>query len=111
MSHVLKMKAVVSCALLAMSLGPIGAGAAVEQREDLRTRVVHFADLDLTHDTGVETLYSRINSAARQVCESPDAWVSRLHRQSNECRHQAIARAVLEVNSPKLTGYFLSKSQ
>jgi len=43
--------------------------AAAEMTVDVATRVVHFADLDLTRSAGVAVLYARIKSAARQVCE------------------------------------------
>ena len=72
-------------------------------------RVVNFADLDLSRDSGVATLYSRINAAAREVCRPQDFWSERMR--GFDCRYEAVARAIADVNSPALTSYYLTKSK
>jgi UrcA family protein len=111
MSRPLKMKLVVPCTLLAILTGPVSAVAAnVEQNDDPPKRVVKFADLDLTRREGAAVLYSRINAAAREVCQSPDVWALKLLVQTYECRHQAIAQAIADVDSPTLTEYYDTKT-
>jgi UrcA family protein len=75
------------------------------------TRVVAFGDLDLNQQAGVATLYSRIRSAARQVCEPMDEISIKLLRARHDCRQDAVARAIADVNSPALTNYFLDKGK
>jgi UrcA family protein len=112
MSRLLKMKIAVPCALLSILAGPLGAAAAaIAQPDDPPSRRVSFADLDLTRDTGVATLYSRLSSAAREVCATNDSWEPKLFAHSYECRHQALERAVSDVNSATLTDYYLAKTK
>ena len=107
MSRLLKIKCVVPYTLLAILAGPVSAVAAIiEQSNEPPTRVVKFGDLDLSRSEGAAALYSRINAAAREVCQPLSVWALRLLVQSNECRHQAIAQAVAEVNSSTLTKYY-----
>lgn len=110
MSRRLKLKVAVPCALSLILIGSLSAAAAVTaQPDDPPSRRVYFGDLDLTRRTGIETLYSRISAAAREVCKTYDRWEPRLFAQSYECRHQALARAVSDINSATLTNYHLAK--
>jgi UrcA family protein len=112
MSRLLKMKFLAACALTGTFLSPLSAVAyAVSALDEPPTRVVGFRDLDLNQDVGVATLFARIRSAAREVCEPLDNWSLRLLRQQFNCREDAIGRAVADVNSPALTAYFLTKSK
>lgn len=107
----LKMKCVVPCTLLAILAGPVSAVAAIVEQSDLPpTRVVKFGDLDLNRNEGAAALYSRINEAAREVCQPLSVWALSLLAQMNECRHQAIAHAVADVNSSALTKYYQTKT-
>ncbi len=112
MSRLLKMKAAVPCALLSILAGSLSAVAAVAaQPDDPPSRRVYFGDLDLTRDTGVATLYSRISSAAREVCATNDGWEPKLFAHSIECRHQALERAVSDINLLTLTNYHVAKAR
>jgi UrcA family protein len=67
------------------------------------TRKVSFADLDLNKAAGIRELYSRIQAAARQVCELDTG--SDLHMQGKEhqaCVNQAIDGAVRSARLPAL---------
>ncbi len=112
MSHLLKLKFAIPCWLLAILMGPVGAVAAtVEHSDDPPKRVVRFGDLDLTSSEGAAVLYSRISAAAREVCQPLDVWEPKLLLQKTyECRHQAIAQAIADVNSPTLTKYYQTKT-
>jgi UrcA family protein len=74
--------------------------------DDSHSRVVKFADLDLTRSQGAVALYARIRSAAREVCLPQYNWVMEMRAISEQCREQAIARAVSDVNAPALTVYY-----
>ncbi len=63
---------------------------------------VQYADLDLGTEYGAETLYKRIQSAAKQVCPWEDQRNLRAWRASQRCISDAIARAVADVNNPQL---------
>jgi UrcA family protein len=112
MSRLLKMKVAVPCALLSIVVGSLSAVAAVTaQPDDPPSRRVYFGDLDLTRSTGVETLYTRISSAAREVCRTNDSWEPKLFAHSYECKHGALARAVSDINLSTLTNYYLAKTK
>jgi UrcA family protein len=76
---------------------------------DLQTRryVVRFADLDLSSEAGVKTLYRRIRSAAESVC-APLGGARELARQAQwrACRDTAIADAVAEIDHPMLSQHY-----
>jgi UrcA family protein len=65
--------------------------------------VVKYRDLDLSHSTDVERLYSRLKSASGKVCYTYDTRDLRLQRIKNACSEAALSRAVERVNEPKLT--------
>jgi UrcA family protein len=100
------------CALLVMLLGSLSAVAAkVGSRDEVPSRKVNFADLDITRSEGVAVLYARINFAAREVCSQLDSWVPELLVRAYQCREQAIARAVADVNAPALSSYHRAKAK
>jgi UrcA family protein len=105
-------KILVSFALAGVFASPLSALASmISKLDEPVSRVVRYGDLDLSRDSGVATLYSRINSAARAVCEPLDVMMLRVLRERFDCRQDAIARAVSEVNSPALTSYHLAKTK
>jgi UrcA family protein len=113
-----KTKTAIHCLLLTTIMGSMGACAdaysattTTDPRLEIATRTVKYADLDLTRNAGAATLYLRIKSAAREVCEPISftyAWksVATAHR----CMDQAIFRAVADVNAPLLTSYYQGKA-
>jgi UrcA family protein len=59
-------KILISCSMAGLCASPLSALASMSGKTDqLNSRVVAYGDLDLSRDSGVATLYSRINSAAR----------------------------------------------
>ncbi|HEY2780812.1 MAG TPA: UrcA family protein [Steroidobacteraceae bacterium] len=105
-----KLKFVLSYVLAGLVAGPVSALAAPSGLIDQESRKVEYGDLDLTRDAGVATLYSRIRTAARAVCEPTDLVMLNLLRDRTDCRPDAIARAVADVNAPLLTSYFLERT-
>jgi UrcA family protein len=115
MRHLMNMKTAVPCALLAILLGTLSACAdadAAQPGNVVATRRVKFGDLDVTRSAGAATLYSRIQRAAREVCEPAFASGAReVILLTHRCMEQSIARAVADVNAPALTAYHLTKTK
>jgi UrcA family protein len=68
------------------------------------TVTVSFADLDLSKQTGVESLYSRLKTAAKQACRSHSrdfrsAGTQRLWKQ---CYTETLSSAVQSINNEKI---------
>jgi UrcA family protein len=96
--------------LVAIAASPLNAFAESPGFDQPPARVVRYGDLDLNQKSGVITLYGRIRTAAREVCEPIEDISIKLLRAKYDCRHDATARAVAEVNSPALTDYFADRS-
>ena len=66
-----------------------------------KSQVVRFGDLNLASDAGAQTLYGRINLAARRVCAgaNDDRFGNRDYR---ACMKKAVDDAVAQVDRPTL---------
>src|SRR5450631_566590 len=115
MRHLMNMKTAVPCAMLAILLGPLSACAdayAAQPGYAIATRTVKYGDLDLTRSPGAATLYSRIQTAARAVCEPATSSGARdAPLLARRCMDQSVTRAVADVNAPALTSYHLTKTK
>jgi UrcA family protein len=89
----------------------VATASAIDNTIEVSTRRVKFGDLDLSHSQGAAALYTRIHSAARDVCRAP-AFIGKFESQNatETCIQHAIDRAVTEVDAPLLTTYYLAKS-
>ncbi len=63
---------------------------------------VNFADLDLRHPAGIETLYKRLETAARQACGIYDTRDIKGVRANRACRENALADAVARIGNERL---------
>ena len=99
----MNMKTAIHRLLLLSLLGSLSActdSFAAGQHSQVAARRVTFADLDLTRNRGAATLYSRIQSAAREVCEPASAnWRFKSLTGTHRCVELAINRAVNEINA------------
>jgi UrcA family protein len=92
--------------LLMILCGMVGATAvgavSAASGDDVPQIVVKFDAASLSDNRSARTLYLRIVKAAEQVC--PIVNERDLHRaeMARECRRQSIARAVHQINSPRL---------
>ena len=85
------------------------AARADEPENTVPHKVVSFRDLNLSSPEGVAVLYRRINSAAQEVCGSPDRYdLSQLKLQI--CVKDAVSRAIAQVNNPMLTSLYQAKT-
>jgi UrcA family protein len=86
------------------------ANAATDDFGALTTTVQYNPD-NLATDSGARHLYQQIVKAAAVVCPqdaSHPHWVSTLVQ---ECRQQAVARAVMKINNPKLVAVYSTSSK
>jgi UrcA family protein len=79
-----------------------GAASAANPASDVPSVVVTYSEQSLATDAGVHALYRRITGAARQVC--PDASIRdfSLQKQVEQCREQAITRAIRQIDNSQL---------
>ncbi len=88
-------------ALLVLSLSTLmslcGAAQAADRVGEVPTKTVSFRDLDLSTADGAQTLYGRIEDAAREVCRGTEL------AEFDACRAHAIEDAVEFVGSPLLS--------
>ncbi|MGH8175487.1 MAG: UrcA family protein [Steroidobacter sp.] len=99
---------IVLTTVLASSL--VGVAQAATRADEIRQRVVTFADLDLQQDAGAEKLYWRIRTAAREVCATPGVLGLFMAAERRQCAEQAAARAIADVNAPSLTRYHVGRN-
>ena len=85
-------------------VGASGAAYAAEPADAAPAVKVSYADLNLASAQGNSTLYARIVSAARQVCNSQDVDIRDLQRFSaaQACEANAITQAVSAAHSQQL---------
>lgn len=106
------MKSAIRTALAAVLLGSVSAIAtAGNATTEVPQRTVQYSDLNLASPSGVVVLYQRIRAAARVVCEPLIFSDLQWRAEGQRCTHEAIQRAVYEVNAPLLTGYYLAKNR
>ena len=100
-------------AKLTMLLVALTAGATqvalADTADGVPSRQVDYSDLDISHASGVKTLYQRLVRAADMVCERyEDVELSRNQRYKTCVRH-SLSVAIADVNNPLLTSYYESK--
>jgi UrcA family protein len=78
--------------------------------DDVPRQVVKYSPATLSTDAGVQSLYHRIVKAAENVCPLPSG--SRfVTTKVAECRAQSVARAVHQINNPRLAALFEHNSK
>jgi UrcA family protein len=106
-------RAKIAMLLLGSLAGMLAAGAAgaATLDSDVPSIVVKYSDLTLATDGGVNQLYRRIVSAAKQVC--PDSPIKDLGAQRlvDACRSQAVARAVQQIDNSRLAALYATHSK
>jgi UrcA family protein len=93
-----------------VSAASIGAVSAATTDDDVPSIAVRYSPQSLATDAGVRALYRRLVTAAAAVC--PDSsghfWVSDAAKQ---CREQSIARAVHQIDNPRLVELYASSAK
>jgi len=101
--------------LLMVLCGVVGAAAsgavsAAAPADDVPRQVVKYSPATLSTDAGVKSLYHRIVNAAAEVCPLPSG-TRFVPTAVAECRAQSIARAVHQVDNPRLAALLESNSK
>ena len=99
----------VRCTVAVLTALPWGSALAAPPAQP--TMTVTLADLDFNAPSAVNTLYKRIESAAREVCQMPRS-TRQLSVESGikACKADAIRRAVLQANMPALTDLHVART-
>jgi UrcA family protein len=88
-----------------------GAASAASPDSDVPSVVVKYSEQSLATDEGVNALYRRITNAAKQVCPEASIRSFSLQRQVEQCRDQAIARAIRQIDNSRLAALHASHSK
>ena len=102
---------IVGCLTVVGLAGPLTAGAVTTTSPDsdaVPSRVVRFADLNLDSREGVRRLYSRIKSAAEEVCVPVYFRATASNVSQRQCQQRAVEAAVAAVRSDSLTALHLA---
>ena len=89
----------------------VGTAAAAPVDDGVPSQVVRYSTQTLQTDAGVQKLYARLVSAAKQVC--PEASIRDLGADARvqQCRSQAIAQAIQRINNTQLAALYASSSK
>jgi UrcA family protein len=88
-----------------------GAASAAGPDGDVPTAVVKYSQESLATDEGVKTLYRRITAAAKEVCPEASIRSFALQSQVEQCRDQAIARAIRQIDNSRLAALHAAHSK
>ena len=88
-----------------------GAVSAATATDDVPRIVVKYDLASLSDEGGARALYQRIARAAAQVCPIENQRDLRQVQLGRECREQSIARAVHQINNPRLAEVYSSHSK
>ena len=89
--------------ITAFAAPAISTAATINSDRNTNPVTVSFADLNLTEDKGVETLYGRLKVGAKQSCGTVSARQLNLFRSNKECLETALTDAVESINNEKLS--------
>ncbi|HEY4974083.1 MAG TPA: UrcA family protein, partial [Steroidobacteraceae bacterium] len=90
------------CASAVLAAPPDGAGDV--PRGTSETRIVTYADLDLTRPADVATLYQRIEDTAKRVCTPLGDVVA-----DDACLGDALKRTIAKIGLPALTQMYTAR--
>jgi UrcA family protein len=94
-----------------VAAGTAGAASLAAPAGDVPSVVVKYDGASLATDRGVNDLYRRIMFAARKVCPDPSSRDLFGQRQAQECRNQAVARAIRQIDNSQLAALYASHSK
>lgn len=98
-------------ALIAAGFAFVGSAAHAAPEMTSREATVRFADLNLESEAGIETLYSRLNGAARKVCGTADRGDLQAYDDMKQCRRKSIDAAVARIGNKALAARHAGSSE
>lgn len=100
-----------SATIVSVGLSAPALSAGVQRDVAQVTQVVRFADLDLSRPEGAETLYQRVEGAARRVCQGASDPLNH-HRAIRARIDQAVGDAIVQLNDrPQVVAVHLKATQ
>ena len=103
-------KTVAALAATAMLTAGLPSLAQAFVQDDVRSETVRFDDLNLATTAGLQALYVRIQNAARDVCGQAAFTGTRVASAAwRDCVSDSVHHAVLAINNPSLTTYYVSR--
>jgi UrcA family protein len=94
-----------------VSAASVGAASAAAGDGDVPSIAVRFSQESLATDAGARQLYRRLIAAAEEVCPNNSVGNRWVTGEVAQCRKQAVARAVSQINSPRLAALYASSSK
>jgi UrcA family protein len=88
-----------------------GAASAAAPGDDVPTLVVRYQQDSLATEGGAQALYHRLEKAAEQVCPAYLTGSRFLSSTVLKCRQQSIARAVQQINNPRLAAIYSTNAK
>jgi len=101
--------AMIACGIIGAAF--IGAASAATSDDDVPSITVRYNPQSLDTESGARALYARLVKAAAEVCAQGSESTRWITKAVLECREQSIARAVFEVNNPKLAAVYATRSK
>jgi UrcA family protein len=86
------------------------AASASPADRDTPTVIIHYATASLATDSGVRTLYRRIEMAAERVCPHAPAYSQLPNEALIKCRHDTVAAAIAKINNQQLAALHLASA-
>ncbi len=103
-------KHIALAAVVALGLSTVAFGANAGEANDVPSRTVRYADLDLNSQKGVTVLYNRIREAAEQVCGYQGLEPLAMAAPVKACVDRAVASGVRAINNARLTHLYDSRN-
>jgi UrcA family protein len=99
--------------LLGSLAGIMAAGGAGAARldSDVPSVVVKYSEQSLATDEGAYALYRQIKNAAKQVCPAEETRDLKRQGLIKECRNQAVARAIRQIDNSRLAALHAAHSK
>ena len=93
---------------VAVALCALAPAHAAPPTDDTPAKSVSYSDLNLAKNADVSRLYGRIKLAATSVCDPFAGKDAQRAARFNHCVDHAIAQAVAQIDSPKLTERYVA---
>lgn len=94
----------IKSALAILALAAIAAPAALADTGRAQpTLRITYGDLDMTTPMGGQTLLTRIEGAARQICDDAERHAKPDENRTYKCRRRTVETAVRAMNKPMLS--------
>jgi UrcA family protein len=94
-----------------VSAASVGAVSAATTDDDVRTITVRYNPASLETDHGAQALYRRLVKAAIEVCSQGAGNPRFISDAVRHCREQSIARAVFQINNPRLAAVYATNAK